>query len=71
MLSKDIIKLVSYVVTLYTNMTKILFLESLDPSDDPYSLEMAAYLNEDDVLKPGETEGAPDNILKYCVSKKV
>ena len=49
----------------------LLFSESLGPGDDPYGLVMAAYLNEDDVLKPGESETAPESILRYCVSNKV
>ncbi|XP_052770276.1 Fanconi anemia group M protein-like [Mya arenaria] len=40
--------------------------QSLDPDDDPYGLEMAAYLNEDDIVKERETV-APGSILKYCI----
>ncbi len=38
----------------------------LDPSEDPYGQEMALYLNEEDVLKPGETNNSKQGILKYC-----
>ncbi|KAL5008399.1 hypothetical protein ScPMuIL_013980 [Solemya velum] len=42
--------------------------QSLDPSEDNYGLEMQAYLNDDDILKPGEMDTISDGkITTFCV----
>lgn len=43
--------------------------ESLDPDDDPYGLEMAAYFNEEDVVTEKLTEQS-ESIIKYCTNKQ-
>ncbi|KAL4238941.1 hypothetical protein ACF0H5_003645 [Mactra antiquata] len=42
--------------------------QTLDPSDDPYGLEMAAYFNEEDVVKSDKNRR--NSILNFCVKEK-
>ncbi|XP_060063063.1 Fanconi anemia group M protein-like [Ylistrum balloti] len=43
--------------------------QTLDPNEDPYGEEMSLFLNEEDVLKPGETNGRQGTgIRKFCVA---
>ncbi|KAK3583332.1 hypothetical protein CHS0354_038943 [Potamilus streckersoni] len=41
--------------------------KTLNPEDDNYGLEMATYLNEDDILKPVQTKSYSDGIKHFCV----
>ena len=34
--------------------------------EDNYGMEMGMYLNEDDILKPGQTNNTAHGILRYC-----
>ena len=44
---------------------RCLFSGAVGTDEDTYGQEMALYLNEDDILKPGESN-EDDRILKFC-----